>query len=133
VSVATVYRRTRDPLFQAKLAEARAAEFRPLAAQAVAAVGPALDRLRQIAHDASVHASTRVRALVALVELALRLHSEVNVLPRLASLEAALAEHNIASPAYVSPDATAAGSPDDEDCQDADDPGDSAGARPAAM
>ena len=103
LSTQTVYRRLRDPLFRAKLAEARAAVLQPVVARTMAEVGKSLDRLVAIRDDEDAAPSSRVRAAVAIIETALKLNNAVVVELRLASIEAALAEHGIESPTAPPP------------------------------
>lgn len=89
ISVRTIQRRTRNPMFASLVAGARAERLKPLADTAFDAARPALARLVKMSEDESVHPSTRLRALVSVVELSLRLESAMSVEARLAALELA--------------------------------------------
>src|SRR5688500_9198116 len=84
-SYSTVLRRLRDPMFRAKLADARAGELRGYAAAVMKEVPANIARLVQL-RDNAKHESTQLRAAVALLEFAFRLHTECEILPRLAAL-----------------------------------------------
>src|SRR5690242_12345298 len=70
-SVTTVYRRLRDPLLQARLAEAKAALFAPLAAKATGQIGGALDFLIGVVGDATADTRSRIQAAKTLIDTAL--------------------------------------------------------------
>lgn len=89
-SVATIYRKLRDPLFASKVADAKAERLKPLADTAIDAARPALAKLVELANDESVHVSSRIRSLVHIIDLAVKLDEHLAVLPRLAAAEAAI-------------------------------------------
>ena len=97
VSAATAYRRMARANFRVALAEARAGLWKPDAEKLRAEVSKSIDRLVAIRDDESAHKSTLIRAAVAIIELALKLHETVEVESRLAAIEAALAERGSAS------------------------------------
>jgi hypothetical protein len=96
-STATAYSRQRDPLFRARLAELKGKELEGYAIQASRAVPDALATLHAITTGA-FDAKSRTNAAAKLVDVALKLRNESYVYPRLAALEAALAQAGIDLP-----------------------------------
>jgi hypothetical protein len=94
----TAYRRMLDSLFAARLTEARAQRLQPHVIRLDATTGDAIEQLRALAFDPAVHPSTRVRACAYLIELALKLREHLYLAPRVAALEAALADAGRESP-----------------------------------
>ncbi|AMV25121.1 hypothetical protein VT84_12050 [Gemmata sp. SH-PL17] len=92
VSSQTVYRRLRAPAVKALLLEARAAQWQPAADELRGGVPHAVKRLLHLVDNAANEA-VQVRAAVALVELATKVHELTDVQPRLAALEARLEEY----------------------------------------
>lgn len=88
VSSATGYRRLRRPAVKAALASARVSAFAPSTAAARAALPKAIEKLVQIIDSESAHASTKIRATEALVNIHLRLDVHVFKLDRIAAGEA---------------------------------------------
>jgi len=91
VSATTAYRRMQSAAFRAALAEAKAGRWKPDAERLREEVSLSIARLVELRDSSTTHASTKLRAAVAIVELAIRLHELVNLLPRLAAIEAQLA------------------------------------------
>ena len=91
VSLSTVNRRLLRPAFRAALSAARAAQLQEVAD---ALRNEMLRAVRRLAHlcEHAQHESTAVRASVALVELAAKLHDLADTGPRLAAMEALLDE-----------------------------------------
>jgi hypothetical protein len=90
ISTDTVYRRMRLPHVKAALADARAAEVRPLVDAAVGNIRSSVERLAAVRDDDTARPGDRIRACVALLDWALDLWQIAEVLPRLAAVEAAL-------------------------------------------
>jgi AcrR family transcriptional regulator len=87
-SASTVYRRLRSPAVRARITEGRAEVLRPHLRALQSATGRAIDYLVQVLDLPNHHASTKVRAAVAIVELAMKLTHFVELAPRVAALEA---------------------------------------------
>ena len=86
-SESAVYRLMGKPTFGNRLREARAAQLRPHLEKLHSALGEAIDRLRTIMNDPTVHPSTQVRAATSIADLTIKLGEYVEVLPRLSALE----------------------------------------------
>lgn len=92
IGATTVYRWMRDAHFRAQLAAGRAAQWAPVARRLRAGVGRALDLIEQLMNSAETHESTRLRAAVAYIEMAVQLKKVTDTDERLASLEDLAAE-----------------------------------------
>jgi hypothetical protein len=92
VAASTAYRRHRRPAFRVALAEGRAGKFAPSAEALRREVGPAIDRLARIRDDPAANPSIVLRACENILNLALKYHEAVDVLPRLAAIEARMDE-----------------------------------------
>lgn len=92
VSATTAYRRMQRPEFQAALAEAKAGRWKPSAERLREEVANSIDRMVALRDSETTHASTKLRAAETLITLALKLHEVVDVLPRMAAIEAQLAQ-----------------------------------------
>lgn len=88
MSVSTVYGRLRNPLFRARLGEARAELWRPDAELLRSEVRRSVHRLVALRDDPGGHPSTQARCAIALVELATKINDLVDTAPRLAAVEA---------------------------------------------
>lgn len=88
--VSTVYRRLREPGFKAALHAARAGLWQPDAERLRGEVSRSIDRLVLLRDSERSHPSTQLRAAVAIIDLATKLHDLVDTGPRIAALEAAL-------------------------------------------
>jgi hypothetical protein len=98
VSARTVYRYMRDAQFRAQLAAGRAAQWAPVARRLRAGVGRALDLIEQLMNSTQTHESTRLRAAVAYIEMAVQLKKVTDTDERLASLEDLAAERTSTDP-----------------------------------
>ena len=103
VAESTVYKRLRDPLFNARLHEYRAQELKPCADNMTKEIAKSLDFLVSLRDDPTASEKGRVAATKTILESGLKLRQEVYILPRLAALEAALAEKGIDLPLPVGP------------------------------
>lgn len=92
VSGATVYRRLRDPRFTTRLAEVRAQYLRPLCETTCNAATGAMERIIEMSMNPKVHAATRLRANIAIVEMAVKLPEQVDKAARFAALDCYLEE-----------------------------------------
>jgi hypothetical protein len=91
-STSTLYRRMQSPMFRARLSEARAGRLKPIADILADACDPAVDRLLAVIRDPDATHSVVVRAAETIITLALKLDEHANIAPRLAALEAVIAE-----------------------------------------
>ncbi|QDU19487.1 helix-turn-helix domain-containing protein [Urbifossiella limnaea] len=91
VSVHTIYRRLKAAPVRQALTEARAAEVRPLVAQAVGEVQKSVERLVAVRDGETTRDGDRIRASVAILDWFSRVWEMGEVLPRIAALEAQLA------------------------------------------
>lgn len=92
VSEKTVYRYLRDPKFRVQLAAARSAQWAPVARRLRAGVERALQVIEDLMNSETSHESTKLRAAVAYLELAVKFDDVTNTAPRLAAMEDAIAE-----------------------------------------
>lgn len=90
IAPSTAYRRLRSPAVRLALGEARAAQWQPSADRLRAEVSRSIDRIVTLRDDPNAHPSTQLRASVALIELATKLHELVDTHPRLAAIESQL-------------------------------------------
>src|SRR5262245_55627863 len=103
VSMRTVYRRQADPAFRAQVNEVRAELVRRAASLFTAASTPAIRTITTLQESASSEA-VRLGAARAIIELGCKLRETVELMERLAALEARL-ESWLAGPVPPSPDA----------------------------
>lgn len=95
LSASAAYRRGRRPMFRAAVNEKRGEAWRPIAAALRSECLNAVMALARIRDDASVHASTRVRACEAILNQATRFDGQTIVGPELATLQADTAHYSI--------------------------------------
>ncbi len=91
ISVFTVYRLRRLPHVRLALTEARAAEVRPLVAQALGEVEKSVQTLAAIRDSDFTRNGDRIRASTAILDWFTKVWEVAEVMPRLAALEAQLA------------------------------------------
>lgn len=91
VSVHTVYRCLRLAHVKLAITEARAAEVRPLVAQAVGEVQKSVERLVAVRDGETTRDGDRIRASVAILDWFRDVWQMGEVLPRIAAIEATLA------------------------------------------
>jgi transposase len=87
-SVATVWRRLRHPANRQRLAELRASSFNAGAKRLRDEIEKSISALAALRDDPTAHDSTRARAAVSLLELAVEYDKATNVNLRLYALEA---------------------------------------------
>jgi len=92
LAASTIYRRMRGPAFRLALAEARAGLWNPQCEALHEAANGSIATMIEIRDSEEHPAAVRLKASVAIIELAVRLHSIINVETRLVVLEAALVE-----------------------------------------
>lgn len=91
-NVNTIYKRLRDPLFNARLQEAKALELAKATQFATESVEDALGVLVKIAKEEVATDKDKIAAAKTVIEMAMKLREEVDLRPRLAALEAALGD-----------------------------------------
>lgn len=91
-SVVTVYKYLSQPLVKARLTEARAATLRPLVQLVESELRANVERLTAVRDDADENTRNRLAAVQQLNDFFLKIHERVEILPRLAALEASLAD-----------------------------------------
>jgi hypothetical protein len=89
-AVSTVYWKLNDPAFRAALATAKGNLWQPETERARAHVNRAIDVIFDLMQNVA-HPSTRLRAAVEMVRVALDLKNVADTQPRLVAIEAALA------------------------------------------
>lgn len=88
----TVYRKLRHPLIRARISELRGEQLRPILDLVRSQLQANVERLAAVRDGAEERTADRINAVKELNDFFLRLHKESEVLPRLAALEAQLAE-----------------------------------------
>lgn len=99
--VATVHRRLLEPLFAAKVQEARAAQLFTAAQSLTDLLPSSIEALRAIQDDVTAADRDRIHAANSIIATCIRVRNEAYTHVRLATLEAAFAELKIPLPAMA--------------------------------